>query len=184
MKSLIGFIPQQSTPQHERVKNLTGNILELNKETTTVAFDIKDSTEPSIVTYPTIECKPYFVSEAPKKIKGLSFFEFSDQLGDFKVFNKQGTQLFKWELFWSGYSLAEIRRNFTLASLLLFFASCTPEQACDDCDRVTDVKRFELASGLITYELTMYNECEDKVKTFSYNTFSQNNNPKVGDCRK
>jgi hypothetical protein len=114
MKNLIGFMPTNPTNQHERVKNLTGNILELNKETTTVSFDTKDSTEPLIVIYPTIECKPYFVSEAPKKIKGLTFFEFSDQLGKQKVFNKNGTQLFKWELFWSEYSFEEISRKFEL----------------------------------------------------------------------
>ena len=114
MKSLIGFLPTNPTDQHERVKNLTGNILELNKETTTVAFDILDSTEPMILTYPTIECKPYFVSEAPKKVNGLTFFEFSDQLGDWKVFTKDGFQMFKWELFWSGYSFSEISRKFEL----------------------------------------------------------------------
>lgn len=114
MKSLIGFLPTNPTADHIRVKNLTGNILELNKQTTTVSFDTKDSTEPLIVTYPTIECKPYFVSEAPKKIKGLTFFEFSDQLGDWKVFNKNGIQLFKWELFWGGFTFAEIKQKFEL----------------------------------------------------------------------
>lgn len=158
MKSLIGFIPQQSTPQHERVKNLTGKILELNKETVTVSFNIKDSTEPLIVSYPTIECKPYFVSKVPKKIKGLSFFEFSDQLGRQKVFNKQGTQLFKWELFWSGYSLAEIRRKFTLASLLIFSIFALSSCSKDD-DNCSCRGTWGNGNGSFYYMQTEYN-CE------------------------
>ena len=102
MNQLIGFLPPNTTPEHKRVKNLTGEVIETNKKSVTVLFNIlkNDEMQELILDYPTNKCEPHFATT--KTVNGLTFFEFKSKL-NFLPENQT-----KWELFWSGYKIKEV----------------------------------------------------------------------------
>ena len=102
MNQLIGFIPPAPTPEHKRVKNLTGKVVETNKKTVKVLFNIleDDEVKELILDYPANKCEPHFATT--KTVNGLTFFEFQSKL-NFLPSNQT-----KWELFWSGYKIKEV----------------------------------------------------------------------------
>lgn len=102
MTNLIGFIPPAPTKDHYRVKNLTGEVIETNKKTVKVLFNILDNDEVKelILDYPANKCEPHFATT--KTVNGLTFFEFQSKL---KFLPQSIT---KWELFWSGYKIKEV----------------------------------------------------------------------------
>ena len=114
MKQIIGFISKQSTNElHLRVKNLTGNVTEITKDTVTAEFTTLEKIGNKTVEvflslkYPLNECEKYFVSTAAVKKNRLTFHEFCFQLKGFDVFYKN-SEISKWELFWSNQKIDNI----------------------------------------------------------------------------
>lgn len=109
MKSIIGFLPTKSTNElHARVKNLTGEVIEINERTVLANFDITVNKKVETVTveYPLNQCKDYFVGN-PIRMNGLSFHQFCTALIGFDVYSFNNL-VPRWVLFWGGYNAKDI----------------------------------------------------------------------------
>lgn len=109
MKQLRAFIPTKSTNElHLRVKNLTGDVVEITEDTVKVDFcvTVNKKVEVLRVDYPLNQCKDYFVGK-PIRRNELTFPQFCDSLIGFDVysFNKVVP---RWVLFWSNYNVKDI----------------------------------------------------------------------------
>ncbi len=44
----------------------------------------------------------------------MTFLEFTRQLRGYTIRNKKGTEIFKYQLYWNGYSIPYIKENFNI----------------------------------------------------------------------
>ena len=105
MKQLIGFIPNKSTNElHLRVKNLTGNVVEITNNTVKVDFfiTVDEKVEVLRVDYPLNQCDDFFVGNPIRKNE-VTFHEFCNSLMGFDVYLRNNL-VSRWELFFSGYT--------------------------------------------------------------------------------
>ena len=114
MRSIIGFIPKQNTNElHLRVKNLTGDVIEITNNTVVANFatiekiDNKKVEIILTVIFPINECEPYFVSQNHIKRHGINFHQFCMELKGYEIYDKNN-EVPKWELFWGNISIYDI----------------------------------------------------------------------------
>jgi hypothetical protein len=69
--------------------------------------------------------------------------------------------------------------------LVLLLSSCSNDEEITQecCNKITQVNRFQLATGHTVFHITMWDSCKN-IQTFrEVTTTSTSFNPQVGDCR-